>query len=425
MPTVSSIPVKHITKTPMRVDIATDEVMPSIYKIIKVGQTKSNDLFQEIIEFLAANRYCSRVIGKGSFGTIEDRSAMLLEKPEVLFGRHVVFKKLVSKSLKIEYATSEPDNEMMAHPFYFSVAKHGKVTIVDTDNSTGVPGFANEVFASILCTELFRRVSPHFVYMADFSFCGSTFEYYFENVGFDFTYKSGRVDNISSLQQHWWMWFEDKVTVTDDMLSGMLMGIFHSLHVMRKNFDMNHFDLHIGNVYVKVFDDEEYFAGRNMLDVKYFCYHVGKREFWVQNPGYIIKIGDLGLAEFTLGNTRFTNKYARTIRNPEQFEPYHKKNNGEHPDFLLLLSYTMSRFIGPYPVLQKIRQNVHPLNACDGIVPENLFDAGFTIPDVLKIPKLIDVICNLGIFDNLTKKPKVSEEQVCHIYDSVIVDQLA
>ena len=424
MPTTRTIPVKTFAKSPMRVEVAPHEIIPSIYNIISTGQTRNNDLVEELNDFLSASRYCSRMLGKGSFGRVDDRSAMLMQKPEVLFGHHVVFNRLVDKEVIVKYAAREPENEMMTHPFYFSVEKHGKLTVVDTDNNPGVTGLAGEVFSNMLCTELFRRVSPHFTYMADFSFCGDTFQYYFENLGFDFTYKSGRVGNMTTVQQHWWMWFEDKVPITDDMLSGMLISVFHSLHLMRKNFAMNHFDLHIGNVYVKVFDNDKYFAGRNMLAVKYFCYHVNKREFWVQNPGYIIKIGDLGMTEFTLGNTRFTNTYARTLRNPEQFEPYHKKNSGEHPDFLLFLSYMMSRFIGSYPVLDKIRQKVHPLNSCDGIVPENLFDEGFTIPDVLKIPRLIDVICNLGIFDNLTKRPKVAEEHVCHVYDTVIVDQL-
>ncbi len=401
---------------------APSSSIASIYQVIREG---GNKLAVELAQFLSSSRYCTRIIGQGSFGTIEDRSKILMSKPEILMGKPVQISNLVVKELVVKRAAEQPDHEDQVYPFYFSVSKDGKIRIVDTDNKPEVGGFASEVIANMLCTELFRRVSPHFVYLADFSYCGNRFEYYFENLNFDHKTPNGQIKLMSSLWDHLYTWQNENVNVTEDMMSGLILSVFHSLHLMRINFDMNHYDLHAGNVYIKVLNDEKYFAGENMLKYKYFAYHVGNKIYYVQNPGFIVKIGDLGLAQFKLGNTWFINDYARTIRRPEMFQPYLEKTNGQNPDFLLFLSVLIPRFSKKFKSLERLKEIVYPFNDLNGTdVGEVFNDRGDRTFDATKIPLLKDLLLNQGVFDHLCKKPKIAESHILHIKDDIITSQL-
>ena len=401
---------------------APSTLIPSIYQIIKEGGSK---LAVELAQFLSANRYCTRIIGQGSFGTIEDRTKILTSKPEILMGKPVNITNLVVKELKVKRAAEQPDHEDQVYPFYFSVIKDGKMRIVDTDNKPEVGGFASEVIANMLCTELFRRVSPHFVYMADFSYCGNRFEYYFENLNFDHKGADGQTRAMSNLYEHIYTWQNDNVVVTEDMMSGLILGVFHSLYLMRINFDMSHYDLHAGNVYIKVLNDEKYFAGENMLKFKYFAYYVGNKVYYVKNCGFIPKIGDLGLAQFTLGNTIFLNNYARSIRRPDMFEQYLQKTKGQNPDFLLFLSVLIPRFSQKFKSLERLKEIVYPFNDLRGTEPSDVFnDRGNRNFDSSKIPLLKDLLLNERVFDHLCKKPKIADSHILHIKDDVISGHL-
>lgn len=403
-----------------------DNSYPSIYQIIRSAGSKRKSLREEIEEFLSVNRYCERIIGTGSFGTISDRSRLLVTKPEVLGVKRIPvnFSRLVVKDFALQPARVQPEHADQRYPFYFSVIKSGKLTIVDTDNNVNVGGFVNEIFGNMLCTELFRKVSPHFTYMADFSMCGDRYEYYFENLGYDHTYKDGRQETLSNLYEYLHMWQNDGIQIDDDMMSGLLLGVFHSLHVMNINFNMSHFDMHLGNVYMKMLNHDKYFGGQDMLKFKYFAYHVADKIYYVKNPGFIIKIGDLGLSTFTLGNTVFLNKFARIHRHPERFEKYLSKTDGKNPDHAYFLSHIFDRFTDRYKSLDRLRQIMYPMNELHGLLGKDAWEGGFHNFDSSKIPVLKDVLLNQGVFDHLCKKPKISDSHVLHIKDDVIVSQL-
>lgn len=399
---------------------------PPVYSIYQIIREGGNKLAVELAQFLSTNRYCSRIVGEGSFGKIEDRSKILTHKPEVLMGKPVNFTNLVVKELKVKRAAEQPDHEDQVYPFYFSVIKDGKLRIVDTDNKPQIGGFASEVIANMLCTELFRRVSPHFVYLADFSYCGNRFEYYFENLNFDHKSPStGQTRPMSSLWDHMYTWQNENIDITEDTMSGLILAVFHSLYLMRINFDMSHYDLHAGNVYIKVLNDEKYFAGENMLQYKYFAYHVGKKTYYVKNPGFIVKVGDLGLAQFTLGNTLFVNNFARSIRRPEMFEGYLSKTKGQNPDFLLFLSVLIPKFSKKYKSLERLKEIVYPFNNLNGTEVGEVFnDSGNRSFDSTKIPLLKDLLLNEGVFDHLCKRPNIADSNILHIRDDIITSQL-
>lgn len=394
---------------------------PDIYKVLKGGETRDGMLRKALESFLSNPLHCSKVIGRGSFGTVEDRSQVLLEKSEIFAGKTTVFPNLILKQQQILDGRSvTPEHPDSIYPFYFSVSGHGSSTVLDTDNRQETGGFLTEVIANMLCTELFKTVSPHFVYFAGFSHCRGTFEFYSENIAFVneemFSFP------LSSLESHLNMWHRTDVPITEDMICSILLGVFHSLHLVKKNFDMTHFDTHIGNIYVKVLDDSNYFLGENMLKYKYFAYHFGPKVFYVKNCGFVIKLGDLGLSQFTFGKSTFTNKIARTIRRPEVFIPYYQKR-GEHPDFLLFLGQFISRFSQNFIALDKIAKNVYPLNARNGVDTSSFMEGGSTFdPD--KIPLFADLVGNMGIFSHLEKPPKIADSRILHIYDHVISDKL-
>lgn len=393
----------------------------SIWDSLKAGDSKHNPLYSILSKFFTRNRYCSKVIGRGSFGSIQDRSKILTHITDTAFGKPIFFPNLVAKEVNFRSKTTPlyPDQK---YPFYFCIRKDNDQTVVDTDNRQNVGGFANEMIANLLATELFKKVSPHFVYMADFSICESHIEYYFENIGFDFEWSDGGVTNISNIYDHLSMWQQENVELSDDAISGLLFSILHSLYLLRLNFNFSHFDLHMGNIYVKVLTPDKYFAGENLMKYKYFAYHVDDKIYYTRNVGYIIKIGDLGWSKFTLGKTRFDNAMARMMHRPEMYVPYCNQYK-EYPDYVRFFANFIPRFSRKFKAIEKIKETVYPFNNLNGMLPLEILESDPTFQP-MKIPTLKDVIKNLGIFDHLLKPPKAAESRILHVFDTKIVDSL-
>lgn len=392
-------------------------------------------------KLLASKSHCSKILGEGSFGSVFSRKDILMHTAEVFDGRRTVFNDLVVKvlkqpscegcetvitkkgSVKKRLSTSDDgwddddedsDTEIWS-PAAFTVKTSGKITIVHSKNTPKYGGVLGEVIANLLVTEMFRYVTPHFTYMAGFSSCDKSFEMYFEAVGKTVT-KSKKDDNLTSVEDLLTYMYNKNQPITNDIVDAIMLPMFHTLHVMKLNYDMNHFDLHIGNLYIKTLDDRPYFQGHNMQKFNYFCYHVGKHTFYLKNVGFLIKVGDMGMTQSRLGKTWFTNTTAQDRDRYDEFIP-NKRPGHQFWDWLMALETLVTK-LRAFDTIQKLNANVYPMSSLKGVDIKDVFWHDDVKLDVKKVPNVEEILLNFKVFDHLKKTPKCDPGKILHIHET-------
>ncbi len=76
----------------------------------------------------------------------------------------------------------------------------------------------------------------------------------------------------------------------------MIIQLLFALCCMQQSYQIQHNDLHPGNMFFERITDETIYHGQKLSNADYLQYTLFDKEFYLPNIGYLMKIGDFGLS---------------------------------------------------------------------------------------------------------------------------------
>lgn len=397
----------------------------AIYDVLKNG---SIDELQMVLEHLSKktgtlNRYCRQVVGEGASGIVYVENIPKYVKKK--FDKKDVCIPIVVKKM----LQTDADSGVIIRP-------RGNMLFMQSVNDDNFAPIIN----SLILSQVFEQgVSPHFVYFAGFANCRDGMMEIYEDVSMNVSRQQYRAimnsktggklskSKLNSLFKE----KEDNVKLSniskinillgsinkklnEEVTDGILISLFHSLFVMQRNFKMFHLDLHFGNVFIKKLDSEPYFKGIDMSKIKYFRYLFEddgkKKELFVKNNGFIIKIGDPGRAICSIGNLIIYGADQNF-----QVAPF-EKNNPDYPHKI--------RAFDPFEYIEFMRRFLEAF----GLTSQTMIKMCMEIPllkdvDLFNKPELyynkkfmnVEQILGSKYFEQYSSKPKNSGSNILTI----------
>ncbi len=377
-----------------------------LLEIVEKGGSQPSQFLAALTQAIVIqSKACAKIIGRGSFGHVEDRR-FAPQKRRLKLGQMTAVIPLVVKIVTSTIGTPHPS---FSNPFLLKAISHHKKLIVTscihyTDDQVACPagyGVVNEIVALLLTNKLYEKLSPHFTYFDGWAFCqGSptTVELFLERADQDLD---------RTLQG----WSTQGVLLENNHVDSIILPVLHSLWLMHKHYNMTHYDCFVRNIFVT--RTPKSIWKQDLGEITHFAYHVENFTFYIPNVGFIIKMGDFGTATFQYGKTAFRNTYADAT--DEKFAGFTGDGKEPHPDWLQYLSDIVERFSGMQTV-EKIR-TLYPFNAVMGVsVSEMVRDDFIAYKAESKLlPSLKDVI--LALASHLTEPPNPDQSHVLHIHD--------
>jgi len=336
---------------------------------------------------------CSIKLGEGSFGVLHANN--IPSRIDIIGENTMVFKNIVyKKGLK-----RDADNIK----FY---TKNNKLYVVSYN-------LYGEAFVSMLVSNLFiRDVSPHFPVSFGFSRCDDKILILFENL-------MNELENGDMATTFYDIsaYLKDRnIRITEELIDHLIISLLHSVFVLNYNFKMIHFDIYERNIFIKEFkENEQYFMGKDMTQIKYFAYQLPDGKIiYTKNFGFIIKIGDFGLATMNIGKIIISNntKYDNFLALIHHFYPSYP-NNIKHflPEYYLFLRSFIRTFgLSTSKILLELLTSTPILN--DHLEYDIDFLSASMNSDKKNVPKINldnviepNIILSSNLFDKYRVKP--------------------
>lgn len=152
----------------------------------------------------------------------------------------------------------------------------------------------SEYINGLLCGNLYRDgISINFIDVFDFITCPLS-------DGIGELGKSGRqyifMEKIDSSYDKWSKCIEDIHTDEISLIEVFYIQIIHAIATYQKIYQLQHNDLHPGNIFIEKIKPNSQFNGQNIHDCDYFHYHIDDTDLYLPYIPILAKIGDFGLS---------------------------------------------------------------------------------------------------------------------------------
>nr|QBK93006.1 MAG: protein kinase [Pithovirus LCPAC403] len=164
-----------------------------------------------------------------------------------------------------------------------SSEKNIKGNVIPKGSYLCAESFYTEFLISLLCGELRMKKSINFINVIDMSMCP----------------ESSNEEPLYMFQEKIIGVMDDKDSplmkaTSDEDIASILIQLVHAIQCYQSNYDMNHNDLHSGNIaYSEV---PIRYKDQKTEDVKYFGYIFEHLTLYIPKPKYVVKIIDFGLS---------------------------------------------------------------------------------------------------------------------------------
>jgi len=149
-----------------------------------------------------------------------------------------------------------------------------------------------EYVISVLCATLVNQYKcANFLDVFGFSMCSQKSKVITPKL-FDYTFME-RIDYpIVDLTKN-------KVMITESLIDSLYIQTVFAICAMQRTYGIQHNDLHLGNVFLINLRTTGWpvnYNGKDLRYAEYFEYEIDGNKIYVKNEGYLVKIGDFGLA---------------------------------------------------------------------------------------------------------------------------------
>jgi len=370
------------------------------------------DVYQEIIDrssslkavkkyltqLLGYNKFCHKLLGSGSSGNIYSISYPKPIRFKYEDGNILEFNNFVAK-FSIENG-----------PVKINIKK-GKLYFITNENPIG-----EAIVSMILSSLFFKGITPHITCCLGFSVCNenneSVTEIFYEPLIVKLPNKNdeyisdskGFITNLTELPIYFKsIGLTQQPQKLETAIDSMLIALFHTMFTLQYNFNLIHFDLYVRNIFMKVFDNSPYFMGNNMNTFKYFCYKFpNKINLYIENPGFIIKIGDFGLCMMSITdkiifeNNNTTNQSEKILK---KYYPNYPNVKKFIPDYIFIIrSFAYMFGLASSRLLTKLLLKIPALSNVDDISLDIL--NGYFDYDAEKILSIQEIVEKKDIFNH-------------------------
>ena len=261
------------------------------------------------------------------------------------------------------------------------------------------PGIG-EIIINIIVNKLFfKSVNPHFLVMLDYSLCDKKgIKINMENL----IYGKKKYSNFNAIF----------IKVTKEIIDSFIIQILYASFTLEYNFSGIHFDLEFRNVFIKEFNDDNYFKAKNMKNIAYFRYKLPSgKSLYLKNYGFILKIGDFDGMVVNNKNIVVINNHSSNAdfgnslyRINPKYPNLTSKEKGFIPGYYLFIRQLIDE-IGLYTDIMKDISNIIP----DYFKPYDK-DIDLTYIEKKDLSNLypLDELLNSRIFKKYRKKKKDS-----------------
>lgn len=168
------------------------------------------------------------------------------------------------------------------------VATHVLTTRVSATEAC-YSGFVSESLCHLLITDLVAcGLTPHITMAFRALRCGNTGYLVQERI-------SGTLEEI----------LESDATLGAPQVAALYFQILVTMHILQTACQLKHHDLHTDNVFVRVIDENLVWKDQRLKDATHFEYCLDDTtSIYLPNSGYIVKIGDFGMASLNVYGRR-------------------------------------------------------------------------------------------------------------------------
>lgn len=99
-----------------------------------------------------------------------------------------------------------------------------------------------------------------------------------------------------------WLHLENELS--NEAIASLILQALVGLATMQDACALKHHDLHSGNVFVKLIDEDTKFKGQALSTATHFHYHVNGVDLYMPNYGLIAKLGDFGMSSLNMYGRR-------------------------------------------------------------------------------------------------------------------------
>lgn len=99
-------------------------------------------------------------------------------------------------------------------------------------------------------------------------------------------------------------WLHLDNELSNEALAALILQTLVGLATVQSTCGFKHHDLHSGNVFVKLIDEDTKFKGEPLSTATHFHYHVDGHDLYVPNYGMLAKLGDFGMSSLTVHGKR-------------------------------------------------------------------------------------------------------------------------
>ena len=96
----------------------------------------------------------------------------------------------------------------------------------------------------------------------------------------------------------------DRSCPSKEIIANLIFQTLFAMSVLQRTCNFKHHDLHANNVFIKKVDENLMFRNQFLRDFTHFHYHCDGADFYLPNCGYIVKIGDFGMASLDVTGKR-------------------------------------------------------------------------------------------------------------------------
>lgn len=141
------------------------------------------------------------------------------------------------------------------------------------------------VISSFTSSLIERKICPHFTHTISFATCVKSSLTFMEKID------SSLFDMLQNLQK---IYGRDNASYAQ-IISSLNFQVLMALSFMQDKFQICHQDLHLKNVFL--LDSRKYsWNGNNLSQINTWRYRIDGVDYYVQNPGFIVKLGDWGFS---------------------------------------------------------------------------------------------------------------------------------
>lgn len=202
------------------------------------------------------------------------------------------------------YTPDENGNFSLYKPYYASICKTNSTMKIPRSDGSGVDvtipkgsylcenNQYSEYINGVLCGDLYRNgTSANFIDVFDFMTCPEGDVNGTEKEGHQYIF----MEKIDSSYDNWGKCISSHES-SFTMIEVFYIQILHAIATYQKTYQLQHNDLHTGNVFIERITPETVFKGQNLNDAEWFHYTVGKVDLYLPCIPILAKIGDFGLA---------------------------------------------------------------------------------------------------------------------------------